>query len=273
MAKLELISRTIRKAFTDDSSGIRKINFNPDSENQKKGFFSKVFSFVKGVFSGGFKLLFKLLSKVVITAQSIWGWFVGEVQYVLNLNLNMTQADLMKQFEAFKISLSARLGGAIGNTLGWAACGVLPGAVIFTFNEPLGLYILKEVGEEAYQEILSEWSSVLYSSFQSGFRLARDWIYLQFQPFYQNLLEKFFPDKYSRDKPFSIWQNLVEETIESLPPKWSAFFEELVEEVGDACIEAGYVAAGAIDSYYAQNKNTNNAQLGQNLLVEMKFNS
>lgn len=75
-----------------------------------------------------------------------------------------------------------------------------------------------------------------------------------------------------RNEPWS-FVTAHDETIESIKdPIEQAEAEEFWEELGDACIEAGYVIAGSLDSYFAQQKLANDATFGSEKTVEILLN-
>lgn len=98
----------------------------------------------------------------------LWSLFVSTSQFIWNFNWNMTDTEIDQQIQQRWNALSGMLGGTLGNSAGYLACGILPGATIFAFNEPLGAYVLKNVGEEMAEEFMSNLAGLVRYCFMSG---------------------------------------------------------------------------------------------------------
>ncbi len=159
------------------------------------------------------------------------------------------------------------LGGTAGNALGFFACGIVPATSLFAFDERLASYVLREVSEEAFEELTFEIAYVIRLSLRNLARQTAGWMYkgarrwlkdpknpiggLLFGGRADEVREK-WGEANSGSWSFA---QAVEENIEKIPSTfWQNFTEELIDEAIDACIEAGYVVANSIEGYYAQQK-------------------
>lgn len=75
--------------------------------------------------------------------------------YIWNFNCNISDAELDRSIASLKLRIVGQLGATAGNLVGYVACGVVPSIGILAINEPLGLYLLQQVGEEALDEFLT----------------------------------------------------------------------------------------------------------------------
>lgn len=221
------------------------------------------------------------------SATKIWTILVSSVIFLFNFNWNISDEDLEARLKNAEIAWWAQLGSTIGTSLGWITCGFIPTAVVFSFNRALAAHILLNVGEEAYDEMISEVAALVNMSARN---FANQWItklFIAFRWMVKNvalnvsndsllsdtvgrLLEatklseaaKKWGDKGS--KPWILSQK-IEEAIENsgLELKYQAFLEEILESFGDSCIEAGYVVAGSIDEWIANQNLVNQSEQGQ----------
>lgn len=239
---------------------------------------------------GGFlvgRIISNLSQGLAFSFTALWGFIISTTQFIWNFNWNATDEELDASIKSAFNALGSSLGGALGNALGWLACGALPGAVVMTFNEPLALHVLKEVGEEALDEIAGNLSNLIRQTANSVVRAGFTYIYKNVRSLYressmefrnklfdsgvtnQETLNKAVAD---REKPWS-FAKATEDAIESIPNEFlKNFTEELFEEFGDACIEAGYVVAGGIDSYLASARQAYGGILGVDRTVEILLN-
>ena len=213
----------------------------------------------------------------------LWGACVSAQQFIWNFNWNASDAELDNQINSSFNALGGALGSTVGNALGWLACGAVPGAVIAAFNEPMGLYILEQVGEEALEEIASNLSNLIRQTAISTVRAASVWSYKNIRNLWRKpdsqlkkemiaagmKEEKINQAIAERNKPFSFAQK-TEDFIESIPNTFiKNFTEELVEEFADSCIEAGYVVANSADSFLAMQRINNVNILGEERIIEI----
>ncbi|QSJ20104.1 hypothetical protein JYQ62_16150 [Nostoc sp. UHCC 0702] len=216
---------------------------------------------------------------------SIWGFLTSTIQYIWNFDWNMTDESIDQQIQSRWNAILGQLGGALGNAFGHLACGVLPGAVIFCFNEPLGAYVLKNATEEFADEFFENVGQLSKAVFQAATQNLILWSFKNIRRLIKSnsaLVGKLFGDK--AKKMVSAWGEkgsqpwsfaiAVENAIESIPNEGVRnFVEEFLEESWEACVEAGYVVANSLDSYYAQQKLQKQVEpvLGADRHVEIVF--
>lgn len=216
---------------------------------------------------------------------SIWGFITSTVQYLWNFDWNMTDESIDTQIKSRWNAILGQLGGVLGNAFGHLACGVLPGAVIFCFNEPLGAYVLKNATEEFADEFFENVGSLSKAVFQAATQNLILWSFKNVRRFIKSnsaLVGKLFGDKAKKmteawgEKGSQPWSFAiaVENMVESIPNEGVRnFVEEFLEESWEACVEAGYVVANSLDSYYAQKKLEKQVEpvLGAERHVEIVF--
>lgn len=215
---------------------------------------------------------------------AIWDLFVQGILAVYYFDWNMPDSALDQQAEAQWQSYAGMLGGTVGNTLGWIACGVIPATSIMAINESMGAYVLKEVGEEAFEEFTFNVSYVLQVTLrnlaQQGFyhtyKNVRRWLKDPENPTLDRIFSPSKADEIREnwgeaDSESFTFAGEVEERIEQIPSQfWQNFTEELIEEAFDACIEAGYVVANSLDGYLAQQRLASNQINGPLRVVEVQ---
>ena len=194
--------------------------------------------------------------------RAIWAGLAGGISFLWNFNWNISDQQIEADIRGRLISLAGYWGGVVGQTLGSIVCGAVPGAVVTKFNPAMGAYILKEVGEEAADEIASEIAMAVDYSIRSfgsmlfmrGYQNVRRWFYGENNTVAQALLGGNYAEarqRYleGRQKSWSFAQGF-ENWIESIPnPITQAFTENLFDEAFDACVEAGFVVAGAAEDF------------------------
>ncbi len=163
-------------------------------------------------------------------------------------------------------------------------CGGIPAATIAVFNKPLAIHVLQELGEEAAEEIAGNVANLVRLLAQQAIRITFTTIFKNYRSLLRGaalgfarvlantgLLTKEYVDNADkkRNEPWT-FAEAIEERIEAIKdPKWENFFEELLEEFGEACIEAGYIVAGAADSFFAQQRLANDMYFGKEKTVEI----
>jgi hypothetical protein len=262
-----LVSRVARKKST--GGGIRKINPLKGLAQKDKDFLSTVFGGLGGFFNSLFATVVSGLFKgIAWTFTELWSLIVATVQFAINFNWNITDAEIDQQILSNFNRLGSVYGGFFGQAFGWLGCGALPGAVIMYFNQALGMYVLKEVGEEALGELASSLAQVVKATFNALVQSAVLFIYKNVRNLFREselemrnrLAEKGLKISEiqkavdERNKPWVAAQK-IENKIESIPNQFlQNFTEEFVDEIGESCIEAGYVVAGSLDRYFAEQK-------------------
>jgi hypothetical protein len=147
----------------------------------------------------------------------------------------------------------------------------------------MGLYILKEVGEEALEEIASNLAALIRQTTVALFKASATFIYKQVRMLWRKpdsklikelLAQGVSQDKIdkaiaNRNKPWS-FAIQVEKFVDGISNQFlKNFTEELIDEFGDACTEAGYVVANSLDSWFAMQKMANESLLGEEKIVEI----
>jgi hypothetical protein len=218
---------------------------------------------------------------------TLLSWIQQGTNYIWNFNWNASDADLNQQIKSAETALAGITGAALGNLLGYTTCGLAPSAGVFVFNPALGMYLLREVGEEALQEAAGYAATII----QSTFFLASQRVFIESfksnRAFYNliantagNALDAIIPgnlswNKYRQqraEKGLVSFADFVEESLETLPPPLQAFFENFFEETADACWEALYVIAGSLDNWIAQQLIARDVILGPERRVEITPN-
>lgn len=282
----ELASRQIRKAAVGNS-GVRRIAIAAtNTQNQEDGSITSVYNavekFGRSLMSFAFNQIKNLLS---LDWRKMFQQFIGGVMYLLNFNINISDAEIDEKIKQAEIALAAAKGTLAGQSVGYAICGFVPAATIAVFNEPLALYMMKELGEEAAEDLAGSLANLVTLQIQQAARKTF------FQLFKNNralcrgaaigianllvkagVLTQESVDKANKDrnKPWSV-ASALEDSIDSIKdPETKAYFESFWDEFGDACIEAGYIVANSADSYFAMQKMANQAQFGSEKVIEIQ---
>lgn len=214
----------------------------------------------------------------------LFSGFVNATRQLLNFNFNATDAQLDEQIKQMEIAIASARGAARGTFAGYLLCGIAPTAALAVFNEPLALYTLERVGEEAAEEIAASVSNLIQLTLQKTVRSAFINIFKNYRNILRpaaigfarilqgaGILDQEAVDKANkkRNEPWSI-STALEETIDRIPnPIQRAETEEFWDEFGEACIEAGYIVAGSLDSYFLQQNVQENASRGEDHVIIM----
>jgi hypothetical protein len=293
----DLKSSKIRTLATNTLTGIRSVGGGLSEENKDEdgsNWIVKTIDGLKRINSWGNSVSGFLANALGITAKVSVTWIVHQIvglgRFVWNFNWNATDAELDAQYAAYKIMLMGQLGGTIGNAIGWAVCGAGPGLIMLKFNKLLALRILKEVGEEALDELVANlrvlvqqgaqlaMRQTLITTYKSGRRLLKELLtdpngvggkFAKSLGIDQNRVKK-WGEKGNKPWSFAIGLENWLETIKD--PGWQNLTEELIEEFFDACSEAFYVVANAADQYMMEQKLAKDSLLGDQELVEIQPN-
>jgi hypothetical protein len=275
-----LESEATRNAIVNQGIRIFKSTSDQANKNEDGGIIGWVWESGKQLVS----IVGEAIKLISFSLSSLWGLITSTIQYIWNFDWNMTDETIDGQIKASFASVAGMLGGTLGNTFGYLACGVLPGAVIFAFNEPLGSHLLKNVSEELAEELIGNLSNLIRYTFTSGvqalllwsFKNVRKWIKSN-----QKLVKKIFGDKAALlvrawgekgNQPWS-FALATETLIESIPNQAVRnFVEEFLEEAWEGCVEAGYVLAHSADTYIAEQKQIKKNALGKEKIVQIKPN-
>lgn len=213
-----------------------------------------------------------LLSFISWSFSAIWGQVVSLSQYIYSFDFGASDASIDAGIKAQWDAFAGRLGGLAGAASGWFACGVLPGAVIFAFNPVAGAKALDAVADEAGDELIallkglasSAMQTALRGWFANGYKALRRWLQKPGNPHYDRLPAS-LKEAWKKGKSWTI-ASQVERWVESLPSEsLRNYAEEYIEESFDACVEAGFVVAGALDSYVQQKR----LVLGKEVVLEV----
>lgn len=250
--------------------GERIIDFASQFDNEQDGegnIISRIWNFAKAVAGFAFKDVLGFVLRT-LNLSAIWGKLVNSLQFAINFNFGASDSQLEAQLRGQWNAYAGQFGGLVGSSLGWVLCGVVPGAIIFKFNSAMGAHVLKEVGEEALDEISANVAflaqtgtrNLARAGFIRQFKNLRRWVNRPDSPVY-GLLPSSLIEAWETGKSWTIAQQ-IEEKIESIPNQaLENFVEEVWEEAGDSCIEAGYVVAGALDTWMAEQRRTGSEQV------------
>ncbi len=280
-----LSSRTIRTAST--SGGVRRIATNATASQDRPdeglvAIYNAVEKFGRSLMTLAFTALKAILS---YDWKKLWQQIGGGIRYLLNFDINMDDSKIEAQIKQAEIALAASKGSLAGQSLGFAICGLAPAATIAVFNQPLALYMMKELGEEAAEEISASLANLVKLQIQQSSRVGflnlfknnRDLIRGAAINIANGLVKVGILTQESvdrankeRDKPWSI-ASALNESVESIAdPVDQAYWEEFWEELGDSCIEAGYILASSADSYFAQQRMANESVFGTERVIEIQ---
>ncbi len=219
------------------------------------------------------------------SATAIMGVLVAAKEFILNFNWNPSDAQLDADIKNAFNALPGVVGGVLGKATGYFTCGAIPGAVIFSFNESLGYHVFKELGEEALDEFSGEIANIIRIAFRGIGVSAFAFAHKQIRTLWRETDEKFkkrleasglnkkFVEEAikERNKPFIIRQ-VLDEKVESIKSKpLRDFVENFLDEFDSGCVEAGYVIAGGIDSYIAQQEANKDILFGKSQNIEVKI--
>lgn len=200
-----------------------------------------------------------------INFAALWAKAVQGYNFAFNFDINITDKQIDEQMKQAEIALAAARGAAKGATLGYLVCGIIPTATIAVFNEAAALYVLKNVGEEAAEEIAGHIATLsrlqfqqtmnktFYTFFKNNRTLVRNAILgsAKLLQFFRVPIddEEIAKANQKRNQPWSL-ALAMDETIEKISdPVIRIETEETWEEFGEACIEIGYVVANSLDAW------------------------
>lgn len=305
-----LASRVVRQATTP--GGIKRIA--TSLSHQQKNNDGGIIGWIVGniVKFGGFLIskIIDLVGKLISwSLATIWSWATQAFQFIWTFDWNMSDEKIDESIKSQYQALITQTGGALGAMAGWLVGGVLPGVVLFVFNEPLGVHVLNEVGEEALEELAPVIGGLIRSTLRTitrhamlaTYKRARNYLVGK-NPLYQKSEDELKADakakvdsgqwtqqqandyvektkrvqQASKDqfqrKPYT-FQKQFEQWREDTFPDWAQdAAEEFVEEFSEAVIESGYVVANSIDSYVAKQKISAPAINGAQRIVKIDFN-
>lgn len=235
----------------------------------------------------GFLVGFALsqIPSMLFSLSNLWSMFTTAAIELYHFDWNIPDDQIDQQAKARWSAYGSVLGGTAGNALGYFACGIVPATSLFAFDERLASYVLREVGEEAFEELSAQLANVLRMSFRNLTRQTAGWMYKGARRWLKDpknpigdLLFGANADNVrktwgEKNAPSWSFAKAVDEKIEKIPNQfWQNFTEELIEEAIDACIEAGYVVSNSIEGYYAQQKLAQTLSTERQRVVEVTPN-
>lgn len=272
---INLVSRKIRTAAV--AGGTRVITTPGASGNDGGGFFGFIIEAAKSLL----KPLAAFLSKIFSwTFTKLWGAFCITVGFIWNFNFNITDTEIAASSDGNFTTIAGLVGQGIGKTLGYLICGALPTLSILAINPVVFDAIAPKITEELLEGLAQQYAAIITQSarlfLNSGFLLLYGSIRRAFRGSDEDLKnrlkaaganeEKIMKELETRHKPFIISQK-IQEGIDSIKGKKThALVDQAYQEFGMACTEAGYVVAGALDSYVFQKNLTRNENL-----IEIQF--
>lgn len=207
------------------------------------------------------------IPSLAFSLSNLWSLFTNAALELYYFDWNVPDDQIDRAAQNRWQAYGGILGGTAGNALGYFACGIVPATSLFAFDERLAAYVLREVGQEAFEELTFELAYVLRQSFRNLGRQMAGWLYKGARRWLKdpenpigNLIFGGRADEVratwgEANAPSWSFAQAVEERVERIPNTfWQNFTEELIEEAIDACIEAGYVVANSIEGYYAQQR-------------------
>ncbi|MBW4425323.1 MAG: hypothetical protein KME50_12955 [Nostoc desertorum CM1-VF14] len=283
LAISKLTSRVVRSSI-----GTRIVKGLESTTSTSGGLAGAITSFFSGLASLTGFLISSVGGFFKFSWTLFWSWCVSTKQFLWNFNWNATDAQLDANIKGKWTALAAQLGGTLGNAFGYLACGIVPGAIIFAFNEPLGMVVLERVGAEALEEFLDNLGSLLNSALLLGIQILITETYKNVRKLIKSnskLIGKLFGKKAEKavqawgtegSKPWSFAQATEDFLDNTFGQEGAAreFAEEFLEEADEACIEAGYVVANTVDTYLATQvaARRQSTVLGQTRYVEITPN-
>lgn len=259
-----------------------------------KGFLDRVFQAgrqIASVFTWGNLRGFLIgaalaqIPSLVFSLSNLWSLFTNAALELYYFDWNIPDDQLDRQAKQRWQAYGGILGGTAGNALGYFACGIVPATSLFAFDERLAAYVLREVSQEAFEELTFELAYILRQSFRNLGRQTAGWLYKGARRWLKDpsnpigglifggRINEVREQWGAANAPSWSFAQAVEERIEKIPSTfWQNFTEELIEEAIDACIEAGYVLSNSIEGYYAQQRLAQTVTSDRQRVVEVQPN-
>lgn len=272
-----LLSRVMRSKTVQN--GVRVITLRATARELTNGeIFNNIWNGLNSLVGNALKLVLGAFSW---TLSNIWGLFWTTLNFVSNFNWNITEAEITAEINSAINNAAGILGQETGRTLGVLLCGALPTISLFAINPVMAKAVAAEVAPELLEELVSNYATAIRQLGSLALRSTGLFLYgevrklfrgsdasvkarLKAQGFSEEQINK---EIENRNKPFIISQK-IQEGIEAIPNEaFRNFVEQAYDEFGSSCQEAGYVVAGAIDSYIYQQKTA-----ASEATVEIEFN-
>lgn len=259
----DLASRAFRQKATGGNRRSISSVLTPITK-EDKSFWGFLNSLVGGVWQA-------LTAGISWSLTNVLGVIVGSIQAVYNFNWNITDKEINEQIHQAKLGLIASLGTTIGAAVAEIFCGAIPGALIMVFNEPLGLHVLEQLGEQALGEMIGHLTALMQATFKLIKAASFGFIYknvrnawrgsdasvrkrLKKNGVKQKDIDKVFAE---RDKPWSFASAIQGKIDNNEGEGRKVLIDSAYNQFGSTCLEAGYAIAGAVDSFYAQQASAN----------------
>lgn len=286
LAARALRSRAIRQRIIGDNPRRITVNSLSQQGEEDKGFLETIIDYGKKFLSFSWSAVVSGIKALKFSFTAIWNGVVAATRAVWNFNWRVTDEEINSKIQGNLLSLAGASGGFVGRIVGWVACGAVPGAAIFAFNESLGLHVLEKVGEEALEDLASSAAGLIRTTVRALAQNFFLWSYKNLRSLLLspnnsvvNTLIKYgvlsqesvdrFRTAAGKPQPWSFALKF-EEFIESIDnPFAQEFTEEFFDELFDACVEAGYVVAGGIDEFLVNNEMTFERLRGRERRVEI----
>lgn len=277
-------SRRIRTASV--AGGVRRIATTGTAQQGELEGFAAVWDITKKFGASLMSFAFAAIAHLLkFDFQKLWGQIVSGALFIWNFNWNITDAQIDDQIKQAEIALAAQQGTLRGQALGRVICGIVPAIGVAVFNQPLALYMMRELGEDSADEIASNLATLVSLQFQQTSRVAFFTLFKNHRTLFRGAAKGFADamvrlgqfnqadvDKMNkkRNQPWS-FSNAKDEQIEGIKnPVDRAYWESLWDEFQDSCIEAGFIIAGAADGFFAQQKMANQSQFGTERIIEIE---
>lgn len=246
---------------------------------------ANVFNALKSFGNSIVGAVFALVKNFAISFKAIAEFVVRAVGFVWNFNWNVTDAALDAQLISTYTAFAGAAGGAFGYTMGTLFCGVLPAALVATFNEALALQILLDLGEEILEEVVDKFADLLKVTAKAIAQTAAIFMFKNIRSIlrpssatYRAKLiasgklnqEQIDAAIAERDKPWS-FAIITNDFVESITGSEiiQEAIEEALDEFADACAENIYVIANSLDTAFPNMFTGLNAALGLNTTVSV----
>ncbi|MBW4568046.1 MAG: hypothetical protein KME31_08485 [Tolypothrix carrinoi HA7290-LM1] len=235
---------------------------------------------------GALTASFLAAGAIGFTLTQVVSTVINTTNFVVNFNINQSDAELDAALTAKIESFYGLLGETVGSAVGYLVCGAIPGAVAFAFNPAVGAAIMRDLDDDAKNEIYGHVNGISRMAFQTlvnatlaeKFKSARRFLKKNpsnpFAKAVKNLIGEENWNKWgeSNRPSWTIHQDVIEKRIEAIPDKGQRqFFEQALEGFADSCMEAGYIVANTLDSQLAAQVLMRQATLGNPTDVRISF--
>ncbi|NEQ64957.1 MAG: hypothetical protein F6K21_05545 [Symploca sp. SIO2D2] len=261
----DLLSRKVRTSVA--SNGIRRFQgFGKISKQDQQGGFLGWLISAAAKFTGFLiGAVWRILSGgIQLSWTALWGGIVATSRFIWNFNWNITQEEVDQQINSMLVNLAGQTGGFLGSALGFVVGGAVSGSILFSFNEALGLHVLKNVGEEALDELAVGLEQIIRLAVGATTKAIGYYLYLKIRT-------KLFGEQ-KDDKPWSLALELEDriEEIENEP--FQEFLQELLDNFGDTVEQVGYVVTQTVDTFMVEQSLASEQLLGQRKTIKVAPN-